>query len=78
MSRRSVWRIPALVLTVAAPSAAGEGPPAELAVVGGRRIDGYGAPPLENAVVLIRGDSTDGGHGPRRGDHAPGGNHGFP
>jgi imidazolonepropionase-like amidohydrolase len=59
MSRRSVWRILALVLTVAAPSAAGEGPPAELAVVGGRLIDGYGGPPLENAVVLIRGDRIE-------------------
>lgn len=29
---------------------------ADLAVVGGRLVDGFGGPPLENAVILIRGD----------------------
>jgi imidazolonepropionase-like amidohydrolase len=43
-------------LLVAAPTAAGQSPAATLAIVGGRVIDGYGGPPLENGVVLVAGE----------------------
>jgi len=38
-----------------APAAAQETGPITLALVGGRLIDGYGGPPLEDSVILIRG-----------------------
>jgi imidazolonepropionase-like amidohydrolase len=49
----------ALVLTalIGMAFAADSAPPARIkALVGGRLIDGYGGPPLENSVVVIEGD----------------------
>jgi imidazolonepropionase-like amidohydrolase len=40
-----------------AEDAAGPGAPPVTALVGGRLIDGFGGPPLEDSVVLIRGET---------------------
>jgi len=37
-----------------------------LALVGGRIIDGYGGPPIENGVILPRGRAHHGGGPPER------------
>ncbi len=44
---------PGLLLFVALPLAAQQ---KTLAIVGGRLIDGYGGPPLENSVILVEGN----------------------
>ena len=61
--RRGVWLLGVLVLAGAA--AAGAQSPENpktgevLALVGGRLIDGYGGPPLENAVIVVRGNRIE-------------------
>ncbi|MBI2956460.1 MAG: amidohydrolase family protein [Acidobacteria bacterium] len=51
------------VSLVAAPLAAAAQAPAKaesvLALVGGRLIDGYGGPPLENSVIVVRGNRIE-------------------
>lgn len=48
------------VLLAAAPAAAQKKPPESvLALVGGRLLDGYGGPPLENSVILVRGNRVE-------------------
>ena len=48
------------VLLVAAPAAAQKKPPESvLALVGGRLLDGYGGPPLENSVIVVRGNRIE-------------------
>lgn len=44
------------LMILLASSAAGQNPRPTLAIVGGRVIDGYGGPVLENGVVLITGE----------------------
>src|SRR5690349_15882147 len=46
----------ALCLTSVAAAAQQPAPQPTLALVGGRVIDGYGAPPIEDGVVLIAGE----------------------
>jgi len=51
-----------VIALVLASSSVGAGAPqslADLAVVGGRLIDGYGGPPLDNAVILVRGNRVE-------------------
>ena len=61
--RRGVWLLGVLVLAGAA--AAGAQSPENpktgevLALVGGRLIDGYGGPPLENSVIVVRGNRIE-------------------
>ncbi len=57
VSSRAVRRAmpPVLALLLAAPIAAQTAKPT-MAVVGGRIIDGYGGPVIENGVILIAGD----------------------
>jgi imidazolonepropionase-like amidohydrolase len=46
--------------SLAGPAAAQQArPEAVLALVGGRLIDGYGGPPLENSIVLVRGNRIE-------------------
>lgn len=57
---RSVRLLAVLVLITPAVgrpiSASAQAPRATLAIVGGRVIDGFGAPPIENGVVLVAGE----------------------
>src|SRR6266508_5914392 len=48
------WRV--ALVGVLAPLAAVPAQQPTLAVVGGRIIDGYGGPPIENGVILIAGE----------------------
>jgi imidazolonepropionase-like amidohydrolase len=59
--RRILTCLLLLSAAVALPSRAADPTPTEstLALVGGRLIDGYGGPPLENSVILVRGNKIE-------------------
>lgn len=65
MRRRALLIVVLFLALAGVPLMAGEGvaprPTAEslLALVGGRLIDGYGGPPLENSVILVRGNRIE-------------------
>jgi len=48
-----------LVLAALPAAAQREKPESVLALVGGRLLDGYGGPPLENSVILVRGNRIE-------------------
>lgn len=58
MLRRLVlsWALVVFAATPAPSAAQGAAPRVTLAVVGGRILDGYGGPVIENGVVLVAGD----------------------
>jgi len=59
--RRGILCLAVLGVVLAAlPAAAQKAKPESvLALVGGRLIDGYGGPPLENSVILVRGNRIE-------------------
>ena len=60
MRRGTVGLVVLGLALAAAPAAAQKKPPESvLALVGGRLLDGYGGPPLENSVILVRGNRIE-------------------
>ena len=60
MRRGTVGLVVLGLALAAAPAAAQKKPPESvLALVGGRLLDGYGGPPLENSVIVVRGNRIE-------------------